>query len=245
MVGMKRVLVALYAVVMAVVCFLWWFRVPPDEPRKPDETVAAAASPSSADLPADYIFDRSVSTTNEAAKLELLRGNERLSADDPVGAERHYRKAVALDPRSSGLFSSVGVSLHLQWRFTEAQENYHKALELDARNDSAHVGLAGISYHEGNHAAAITRLESVLARDPSNMSAQWGLAISYKAARNVPAAREAFMKFLDMDADPERAGTAKRYLSQTEGDLGARDGSSARATLSADPPTSGAVHAKR
>merc|ERR1712167_263403 len=50
---------------------------------------------------------------------------------DYEGAERHYRKAIELDPNGAEVHYSLGVVLHERKDYDGAEKMYQKAIDLD------------------------------------------------------------------------------------------------------------------
>nr|WP_281375277.1 tetratricopeptide repeat protein [Aquabacterium terrae] len=145
------------------------------------------------------------------AQLALALGNARMEAGDPVAAERLYSEAVKQDPGLSMLYSALGASQHLQKKFVAASGSYRKALELDPRDLSAQVGLAGIAFEQGHHHEAIELFERTLQQAPDEPVALWGLARSYEAT-NDSRTDGIFKKYLTVAPQSSRTEYARRRL---------------------------------
>jgi tetratricopeptide (TPR) repeat protein len=80
---------------------------------------------------------------------------ERSRWDD---ASQEYLKAVAIDPKQSGLHRSLGDAYLRAGKLAEAETEFRRELELDSRNERAWLGLANLQLIKGQ---ALAALESV------------------------------------------------------------------------------------
>jgi len=94
---------------------------------------------------------------------------------DPVGAEAYLRRAVAAFPDDAEAIGELAFALYLQGRHAEAKPFYEKALALLDSPD-IRVRYARLLYHMGRYGEAEAGYRQVLAQDPGNLDARWGLA---------------------------------------------------------------------
>jgi tetratricopeptide (TPR) repeat protein len=94
---------------------------------------------------------------------------------DPVGAEAYLRRAVAAFPDDAEAIGELAFALYLQGRHAEAKPLYEKALALLDSPD-IRVRYARLLYHMGRYGEAEAGYRQVLAQDPGNLDARWGLA---------------------------------------------------------------------
>ena len=76
----------------------------------------------------------------------------------PAAAEKHYRRALEIDPENETAAFNLGVALDDLGRLREAITAYRRALDLDPNNTDAHYNLAGIYERRGEKAAALRHL---------------------------------------------------------------------------------------
>jgi len=94
---------------------------------------------------------------------------------DPAGAEAYLRRAVLVFPDDAEALGELAFALYLQGRHTEAKPLYEKALALLDSPD-IRVRYARLLYHMGRYGEAEAGYRQVLAQDPGNLDARWGLA---------------------------------------------------------------------
>jgi signal transduction histidine kinase len=94
---------------------------------------------------------------------------------DPVGAESYLRRAVAAFPDDAEAIGELAFALYLQGRHAEAKPLYEKALALLDILD-IRVRYARLLYHMGRYGEAEASYRQVLAQNPGNLDARWGLA---------------------------------------------------------------------
>ena len=81
----------------------------------------------------------------------------------PEEANRHFRRAVELQPDAAVLRTNFGASLMRLGQAAEAAEQFRKALELEADNPTASFNLGTILLQQGRPEQALPRLEKAYA----------------------------------------------------------------------------------
>ncbi|WP_243094455.1 ATP-binding protein [Thermus thalpophilus] len=104
----------------------------------------------------------------------FFQGKRRLP-QDPVGAEAFLRRAVEAFPDDAEALGELAFALYLQGRHAEAKPLYERALALLDSPD-IRVRYGRLLYHMGRYAEAEESYRQVLAQDPGNLDARWGLA---------------------------------------------------------------------
>ncbi|MGC8968649.1 MAG: ATP-binding protein [Thermus sp.] len=107
-------------------------------------------------------------------RYSFYRGKA-LLPKDPGGAEAYLRRAVAAFPDDAEALGELAFALYLQGRHAEAKPLYEKSLALLDSHD-VRVRYARLLYHMGRPAEAEENYRRVLAQDPGNLDARWGLA---------------------------------------------------------------------
>ena len=94
---------------------------------------------------------------------------------NPKGAEVHLRRAVAAFPDDAEALGELAFALYLQGRYPEAKPLYERALALLDSPD-IRVRYGRLLYHLRRYGEAEEAYRRVLAQDPGNLDARWGLA---------------------------------------------------------------------
>ncbi|GAA6743113.1 ATP-binding protein [Thermus antranikianii] len=107
-------------------------------------------------------------------RKSFYEGRKRLP-QDPAGAEAFLRRAVSAFPDDAEALGELAFALYLQGRHGEAKPLYEKALALLDSPD-IRVRYARLLYHMKRYGEAEASYRLVLAGDPGNLDARWGLA---------------------------------------------------------------------
>jgi len=99
---------------------------------------------------------------------------------DFPGAEREYRRAIELDPRSPLGYHRLGSCVQLTRRFDESDENLRRALELDPLSLLISSLLAFNFYVSGQYDKSIETYQRVLDMEPGYLQAQLGIGLPYE-----------------------------------------------------------------
>ncbi len=87
-------------------------------------------------------------------------------------ASQEYRKALGIEPRQSGLHTSLGQAyLHAQ-KLEEAETEFHLELKLDSGSELAWLGLANLQLARGQAIAALESLRKVWEISPEFLAVQ-------------------------------------------------------------------------
>ena len=125
-------------------------------------------------------------------RLELHKacGNCWLRAKKHDHAERNYKKAIALDPRSDALLANLG-ALNLQiGKNAEAKRCFQDALSANPRNDKALSGLASVALAENEKRSAHDLFARSLELEINNPTAVYHLVkCAYEIKSYATAAR--------------------------------------------------------
>jgi tetratricopeptide (TPR) repeat protein len=89
-------------------------------------------------------------------------------------AVKEYRKALDIEPRQSGLHTSLGQAYLHAGKLEEAEAEFHLELELDSRNELAWLGLANLQLARGQAAAALESVGKVWEISPEFLVVQRG-----------------------------------------------------------------------
>src|SRR2546429_4870461 len=87
-------------------------------------------------------------------------------------AVKEYRKALDIEPRQSGLHTSLGQAYLHAGKLEEAETEFHLEPEPDSRNELAWLGLANLQLARGQATAAIESLGKVWEISPEFLVVQ-------------------------------------------------------------------------
>jgi serine/threonine protein kinase/TolB-like protein/tetratricopeptide (TPR) repeat protein len=133
-------------------------------------------------------------------------------------ADEASKKAVELDDSSSDAHVARGNALSIQWKWSEAEEEFRRAIELNPNNANAHYFFAFNYLMPNNHLEeALEQFRLALALDPLAGIVRTNYALTLMDAHNYPESREQFDQILQRDP---AFGPAHFYLSQTQATQG-------------------------
>lgn len=101
-----------------------------------------------------------------------------LGIEDVREAGRLAELSVQTAPDSAAAHQALGAARHIALRLDDAEAEYTRALELNAKSASAKIALADLKRASEKPEAALTLYREVLATDPKSQSAQAGAILS-------------------------------------------------------------------
>lgn len=129
-----------------------------------------------------------------AAEAALDQGNL-------VLAEREFRDALALDPKSAKAQFGLGNVYVRMNRLADAEVAYKAALALDAGLASAHSNLGVVYYQMGQLARAAAEFQTALSIEPDDPQTLYLMAVVRLQENNLTAAEELLVKARDRKPD--------------------------------------------
>ena len=174
--------------------------------------------------------------------VEMEANPERLNAlaqateqtGDLASAERHYRRALDMQPAAADVRTNLGRLLEAQSRLAEAIAEYERAIAEEAWQVEAHTLLGGALAKAGQTDRAIAALREAVTLDPSQADALTNLAALLAQRGEVARAGRLFQRAVT--ADPRNAAAhanlALYYLNEGRAQEAA---ASAQAALQIDP----------
>ena len=110
---------------------------------------------------------------NPAFDLAYInQGNAYINLDNPADAERSFRKAIALNPKSPLGVYSLGVMAENNREFDKAIEYYRQSIEIDPTFENGYFSLAAMLANIKQFDQAIAALDELLAMNPTAADAQ-------------------------------------------------------------------------
>ncbi|MBK6847697.1 MAG: tetratricopeptide repeat protein [Proteobacteria bacterium] len=141
----------------------------------------------------DALTAQAVRTSPHSALAQGNRGMVLTLADDLVGAERHFRAAIALAPRLPLIRGNLGAVLLRRDRLDEAQRYLYGELSLNPGNAQAHYNLALLLQRRGQAERAVEHFELAADFNPSDVAAL-GELLKYYAARGDAVRAERYLR---------------------------------------------------
>jgi len=140
---------------------------------------------------------------------------------DDAGAVRRYEEAIALNEQRHGTFVSAHVDLSAYYNRTgdpaKALSYAQKALELDAKCDSAWFQKAKAEERQGQLQAAADSLNRAISVNPRSSSYYYVLAGIYRRLGKTEESKNALDSFTRLDQESNELEKMRRNLSRSRG----------------------------
>jgi TolB-like protein/Tfp pilus assembly protein PilF len=120
---------------------------------------------------------------------------------DPVGAERFFEQAIAIDPNCAMAFSRYTYFLTAMGRLNESLERIRRAQELDPLSPDMNASLGSVLYFAREYDEAIRYCQRALDLEPNFLEALLWLGLSYEEKGMLKEAISQFRKASDANAD--------------------------------------------
>ena len=115
---------------------------------------------------------RSAHLYRESAWGHRFLGDLLFQRDRWEDASREYLKALAIEPRQSGLHTLLGQTYLHAGKLQEAETEFHQELQLDSQNELAWLGLANMQVAKGQSTAALESIGKVWEISPEFLAVQ-------------------------------------------------------------------------
>jgi TolB-like protein/Tfp pilus assembly protein PilF len=109
------------------------------------------------------------------------------------------QKALAIDDTLAEAHAVLAGADQDSWEWDAAEREFHRALELDPNNGTAHHWYGIYLDAMGRHEEALTQFKRALGVDPLNLTFNTTLASSYGDARQYDLALDQFKKTIEID----------------------------------------------
>ncbi len=90
--------------------------------------------------------------------------------NEPDKAIRSFDQALTFNPKSFMAEYQKGLVYASQQAYSKAAESYQRAIELNPQFNEAHLALAGVSYKQGDKAAALAQVEELRKLKKDNLA---------------------------------------------------------------------------
>ncbi|MBN1510903.1 MAG: sulfatase-like hydrolase/transferase [Phycisphaerae bacterium] len=124
---------------------------------------------------------------------------------DLTEADKLYEQALAKDPEHAAIRTWHAGLLLLQKREEEAATEFARALQINADDVEARLGLGQIAAQRGDFDNAHAQFERILQREPKNIRALHALGILHARQKNWDEAARLFREVLAINPNHQRA----------------------------------------
>jgi TolB-like protein/DNA-binding winged helix-turn-helix (wHTH) protein/Tfp pilus assembly protein PilF len=181
------------------------------------------------DLMGQYGWMKQVTASSqaEAAALQALALDDSLSEAhaalgfsdwfynwNPIGAEKEFQRAIALDPNNVDAHHWYSQVLMTDGRTADAERQMNAALVLDPKSLILRTNLGWIHYTARQFPSAIGEMKRAVDQDPKFLAAHYKLWWTYSVVHDEPHAWQEFQIVIHAISSPEQA---KTILSAYEG----------------------------
>jgi tetratricopeptide (TPR) repeat protein len=135
---------------------------------------------------------------------------------DAANAERHYRRAMKLDPADAAAPFNLGNVLRAAGRPLEAETAYRAAAKADPDFALAWYNLADVLDEQRRTKEAIDCLERAIEADPSFADAMFNIGLFHQRLDQHAEAAAWWRRYLALDASSPWASRARRALKYCE-----------------------------
>ena len=153
-------------------------------------------------IEADYWFERGLELESAGAPHEQV-----------IDA---YTQASRLDPLSAGPLVNLGTVFFNGHAWSDAEQQYKLALEIDPDYALAHFNLANLYDEQDDPAGALHHYHEAIRLNPKYADAHYNLALLYQGLRELLNAMRHWRAYLRLDTVSTWAQIARRELSKLE-----------------------------
>jgi len=159
------------------------------------------------------LYEHALEVTNENFVAHHGLAVELLDSGDPVAAEAHFERAVAIKPRWSSAHMGLGDARFEQGRVEEALVDYRRAIELAPRRPEGHLHIARALEAHGKPFRAIQHYSRAIALyETPNAYAHASLAALYARTNRLDPAEEHYRMAVALDPDFAEAHANLAFL---------------------------------
>lgn len=127
-----------------------------------------------------------------------------------------FQRAIELDPAFAAAHYNLGVTFQRLESYDKAAAAYRDAIRCDPRDPDYKYALGAAYYHRGDYRRAIDWFRKALAVDDHHRQAQYSLAKAYEKTSQLPKARAAWNRYLEIDSTSAWADEARSRLEQLQ-----------------------------
>ena len=138
---------------------------------------------------------------------------------DNNAAEKHYRRALRIDPEYVDALFNLGNTLRARGDFEAAVEHYKKAIESDPNYSKAYLNLGYTLESQGDFDAAIEQYRRAIEAEPRYVAAYVNLGKVLMDQGNLTAAVDSCKKAIELDPESAPAYHHLGIVLTTQGDF--------------------------
>jgi eukaryotic-like serine/threonine-protein kinase len=109
------------------------------------------------------------------------------------------QSAIAIDDSLAEAYTSLAAAYEYEWNWTEAENNYRRAIQLNTNYQTAHHWYAAFLSGRLRHDEALAEIKHALELEPASVIINTALGRTYYCARKYDLAIEQLKRTLDMD----------------------------------------------
>lgn len=128
-------------------------------------------------------------------------------------------------------FIIEGNTLWSQGKFTEAETEFKKALEINPESSTAHARLANLYLTQNKTPEAVKEFQNAINDDPENAKLFIGLAIAYLHQQYYQMAETMVIQAIEIDPEMANAKKLKDYIDAKKERISQQQSASAPAAL--------------
>ena len=133
----------------------------------------------------------------------ISNGRNGINEDALHKAQEQYQKIVAQDPKDAESWVMLGRLNGYLHNTPEAEKSFNNALQIDASNEDALVGLAELYGQMGDSKRAAEKLKAAVDKNP-NPRTLFALARAYEDLNDYKDAADALKRALELGADEDQ-----------------------------------------
>jgi Flp pilus assembly protein TadD len=122
-------------------------------------------------------FHKLVALNAESAEADMLVGEALDEMKDPVGAQREFRAAIAVDPKEPNVHFGLGYLLWTKGQYGEAAQEFQSELDNDPQHLQAMLYLADSDIQIQKEEQAAPLLQKLIKLMPNNAMAHRDLGV--------------------------------------------------------------------
>jgi len=149
---------------------------------------------------------KALAIDNQLAEAHTSLAKIKLSYEwDWAGAEAEFKQAIQLNPGYATAHQWYGVYLSEMGRHDESVRERSTAQDLDPLSLSIATGLGRALYWARRYDESISRLQTIIPKDPNYADTYWSLGLAYEQKRMNAEAISAFHRAVELSRSSEFA----------------------------------------